>query len=427
MSPWAKAFLVLSLLMLSLVLGIGTAHGSAGIAQEEPERSVIIVELQAVNIDGRPLKGALVEAYNKSAVGEKFLNSSATNSTGWAKLYVENRSICVFKVFWKNALVGMLDNVSITANTTIAEPVVCSVCDIVINVVSAGTGAPLANIKVEISGNYTDRHGNQTAFPPYELTTNITGLCSLEDVLMNCTYKLTATRHNVLFNTTVIGPLNGTTVLNITCPRYLVRACVVDEEFRPVRGAVVEAYDWGTGELLAHEQVDEQGLAEFWALPGRCVLKALLRGDVLSETVAFVDKNGTWWPMVCRLRNLSLTVMIIDAWGNPLPGLEIRLLINDTVIATATTREDGTAVFTSLKGGLVEVIVLRGDEVLAIRWVDLRARRSLVIAIEDKVMALGHLVELLDLLAYSSMGSVLLALTIVMAVWARLSRKRHLE
>jgi len=119
--------------------------------------------------------------------------------------------------------------------------------------------------------------------------------------------------------------------------------------------------------------------------------------------------------------------MIIDAWGNPLPGLEIRLLINDTVIATATTREDGTAVFTSLKGGLVEVIVLRGDEVLAIRWVDLRARRSLVIAIEDKVMALGHLVELLDLLAYSSMGSVLLALTIVMAVWTRLSRKRHLE
>ena len=423
----AKALIVFSLLVLSLTLiaqATSPALGSPGAAQEKPEVGLMVVELRAVNVDGRPLRGALIEAYNKSAVGEKFLNSSVTNSTGWAKLYVENRSVCVFKVFWKDALVGTLDNVTVMANMTIAEPIVCSVCDLMIGVVDMRTGAPLANVKVVVSGNYTNRYGNQTEFPLQELTTNITGLCSLKDVFMNCTYRLKALRHNVLFNETTIGPLNGTTVFNITCPSYLVRASVVDEEFKPIKGAVVEAYDWGTGALLVSKQVDEQGLAEFWALPGRCVLKALLGGEVLAETVAVIDKNETWWPLVCRVRNLSLTVLVLDAWGNPLPGLEVRLLVNDTVVAIATTCENGTAVFTNLRGQVVEIEVLMGDEVLAIRWVDVEARRSLVIVIGDRVLAFGRLIKVLDLIAYSSTSSVLMALAIIVFLWTRLSKKR---
>lgn len=429
MGPWAKAFIVLSLLVLSLVSlapWIRLAHGDHMAIQGAQAGSLMEVRLQVVNIDGRPLKGALVEAYNKSATGEKFLNSSVTNSTGWAKIYVENRSVCIFKVFWKEALVGMLDNVTVMNNMTITEPITCSVCDLVIRVVSARTGAPLASVKIAVSGNYTNRHGNQTSLPPYELITNITGLCVLEDTLMNCTYKLKAFRHKVPFNDTTIDLLNGTTVINITCPSYLVRACVVDEEFKPIRGAVIEAYDWGTGELLASTPVNEQGLAEFWALPGRCTLKALLGGDVLLETMAVVDKNETWWPLICRVQNLSLTITVLDAWGNPLEGLEVRLLINDTIVATATTCENGTVVFTNLRGQLVEIIVLSGEDVLAIRWIDVRERRALTVVIEDRVLLFGRFIKVFDLMAYSSMGFILMALTIVVVLWTRLSKRKAL-
>ena len=426
MSPWAKALLVFSLLVLSLAIlfpRMGLASGGCWVAQEEPRRLFVYVEVQAVNIDGRPLKGALVEVYNKSQAGEKLLNSSITNSTGWARIYVLNGSVCIFKVFWKDAFVGLLDNVTVLANTTVMEPIVCSVCDIVIGVVSARTGAPLANVKITVSGNYTNRYGNQTTLPPQDLMTNITGLCYLRDALMNCTYKLEAFRHNVPFNETVIGPLNGTTVLNITCPSYLVMACIVDEKFRPVQGAVLEAYDWGTGELLVSRQVDEQGLVEFWALPGRCVLKALLRGEVLSEVVAIIDENRTWWPLICKVYNLSLTVVVVDAWGNPIQGLEVRLLVNETVVATGVTDEHGAVVFTSLGKHIVEVLVLSGGEVLAIRWADLSTHRSLTVMIGDKALVFGRLVKVLDLLAYVSMSSVLATLLIVIVLWTRLSRR----
>ena len=74
----------------------------------------------------------------------------------------------------------------------------------------------------------------------------------------------------------------------------------------------------------------------------------------------------------------------------------------------------------------MEVVVLSGDEVLAMRWIDVRTRRSLVVVVGDRVRAFGGLVRVLDLIAYSSMGSVLTALAIIVLVWTKLSRRKTL-
>ena len=418
--------LALSLCLLSL-LPLGAS------AQEEKEGGAIyVVEVRAVDVDGEGVSGVLVEAYNISLVGirkEIFLNYSTTNATGWAKLYWRGPAEeaffnITFRAYWKAAFVGSLENVSITGNTTVWEPISCSICDLNIKVVDEG-GRPLARVEISITATYTDRN-NETASFTEQLKTNASGLCTLTNALMNSTYRISATRHNMLFNRTTLWRLNATTLLEITCPTYTALVSVVDDRMRPIRNAVVEAYDWGTGELMASQPVDENGVARLRLTLGIYKVKALVEGEVLAEGELPLGGNMTWFFLVCKFTRFNLTVRVVDALGNPLPNLLVQLVREGEVIANATTNGNGTVFFYNIPPGDIQVVIYAGEEILAIRSFRLDSSLTVEVRVEDRILFSGRPTRISDIVAPAVSGATVLLVALLVLAWPRASRRKTL-
>ena len=422
-----RALAVLALLLSALlILPVQAALAQEGDGEQQGGPEVATVQIKVVDIEGRPLGGATVEAYNATGEGQKVLNSTTTNATGWAVLTLPINMTYDFKVFWMNALVGALENVTVMENMTLG-PINCTVCDLIIRVVDAGGLGPLFGISLSINITYTNRDGEPASLLQ-EVETNTTGLCALTDVLMNATYEITASRDKIRFNTTTVGPLNGTTVVNITCPRYTIQVSLVDEDMRPITGpgVRVEAYDWDTGRLLASSPVDERGLARLEVLVGLCSLKAFRGDELIGEITRAVDENDTWVLLICSIENLSLRVLVLDALGNPVPGLEVRLLKGDEVVAVAQTDENGLAVFHGLSSGLFKVVVVSGNQTLAMTSVELRRDQSVELRLGDKLRLLGALVDLAALVMSLSVGLAVLFMALAVFLWPRLSGRKTL-
>ncbi|RLI10532.1 hypothetical protein DRO33_05510, partial [Candidatus Bathyarchaeota archaeon] len=276
MGSRARVLVAIALILVLMVLAAGTSTALAqeeGGEEEQEEVTEYVLYVKVLDYDGEPLKGALVEALNATGEEREVLNSTYTNSTGWATLWVPNGSTCDIEVVWKEALVGSLENVTVETNMTLG-PINCSVCDLAVRVVMED-GRPVMRARVEFFGNYTKRDGNYTTFRE-SLTTNSSGVCVLEGTLMACNYTIKAFRHGLPepFDELRLWRLNETTVVNLTCPLLTIRVSVVDEQMRPVVGAEVEAVDWGTGEVISSAPVDERGLALVKVAFGRCVLRA---------------------------------------------------------------------------------------------------------------------------------------------------------
>ena len=417
----------LAVLMLACLLALAIILAGAGVALAEEEEEEVVafaVEVQVLNFDGEPLEGALVEALNATSEERELINSTQTNSTGWATLWVPNGTTCDIEVVWKEALVGSIEEVYVESNMTL-EPVKCSVCDLVVRTVTED-GRPVMRARVSVLGNYTNREGNYTALKE-ALYTNSSGICVLENALMECNYTIRAYRHGLPepFEERRLWRLNATTIVNMTCPFLTVKVSVVDEQMKPMVGARVEVVDWGTGEEISEATVNEKGLAMVRALFGRNIIRALEDDLVLSEVVLNVAENETWCLLIGKTFNFTLDVSVKDALGTPLAGLKVCLLDEEgTMLATAETGPDGLATFTGLRPGRYVVEVLRGGEVLAREGLSLSRSTRIELRIGDRALILGALVRIPELLASSVVAATALATALVIWLWGKMARAK---
>ena len=418
----ALAILVLACLLVLLATLAGARSAAAQEEGEEEEVPIRTLEVLVHDFDGNPLIGASVEALNATDADRELINSTQTNSTGWATLWVPNGTTCDIEVIWRDALVGSLEGILVNRNMTVG-PITCSVCDLIVRTV-AEDGRPIIRARVTFNGNYTTRYGNYTTFKE-TLFTNASGICVLEHALMECNYTLQATRHGLTepFGELRLWKLNETTTVNITCPFLIVKVSVVDEQLRPLTGAKVEAIDWGTGELVSSSVVDERGMASLKVLFGRNIIRALEDGWEVGRQVVDVVENNTWCLLPCRVLNLTLSIKVLDALGNPLPGLEVRLLSeNGTLLATAGTGASGQVSFTGLRPGYYIIEVLSGGEVLARQGLNLARSMRIEVRVGDRALLLGTLVSLPEILASSVIIITVLATLLAIWLWGRVAK-----
>jgi len=415
--------LLLCLLISAPVRSIRHSHkaGEEGV----PTWYVLV---RAVDYEGEPLEGALVVAYNitiNMTTGEvlrEAICEDRTNSTGWAELEIPNGTTCDIEVYWQDdrALVGFTRNLTVLSNLTLAQPIRCWVCDLVVRA-SYGDGSPMVSGEARLEGCFVDKNGNKRTFTSSS-EFNLTGLASIEDVLMNCSYVIEGYRPGLdePFDTVELSRLNGTTTVELSCPYLTVIVSVVDEEMRPVKGALVEAYDWGTGKLMDRARSNDMGLATLTTFFGLCELRAYRGGELLAQTKVRVVENETWCILPCRFYNLTLKVLVLDARGKPIPGLEVRLVEGGRTVASARTGPDGMAIFEDLGKGWFKILVLMDGEVLAEETVWLVEDTEVQVEVGDLILVAGsslHLAEFLTALL-TSLTALLTALTAFL--WPRL-------
>jgi len=415
---------LLVLLALCLLTSATVACLPQAVAQESGEsESIARLQVQVADFEGNPFDGATVEARNTTGA---LLDSATTNATGWATLEVPNGTTCDIEVSWMDAIVGALESVQVAGNMTLG-PIRCSVCGLHVRAVRQD-GTPLVNVKVEITGSYTNRQGNTTTFTR-ALTTDLSGTCTLKHALMNCSYVIKAYRHGLPkpFDIARLRALNGTTTVNLTCPMLVLKVSVVDGQMRPVEGAKVEAWDWGTGELVGTARVDSRGLAILTVPFGKCKLRALRETRLLAETEASVQENNTWCSLVCGALNLSLRVLVQDALGRPVKGVHVRLVDEKrNTLAEVTTGRDGTAEFNGLTEGTYKVIVLHGDKELAMRTLSLAGPTRLDIRLADQVVLFGTLASVPALMLSIAVAIVVSLILVAALIWPKLAGEKAL-
>ena len=420
--------LVLIVLLTAPLLAVALGqHGHllavASAQEEKPVEFRVLVRV--LDADGEPLPNATVEALN--ATSGEVITSAEANGTGWAELWLPNGTTCDIRAVWLEAPVGLLENITVLGNMTLG-PLNCTVCRLSFRAVLEEGGLPLMNARVRITANYTNVKGNSTTYTE-ELTTGLDSTCELEHALMNASYTIKAYRRGVSepFATIRLSRLNGSSTVELSCPSLDLLVSLSDEQMRPVAGATVEAWDWGTGMKVGEASTDEHGLARLRVPFGYCLVKASVGGRLVAEKKVLVVENRTWCFLTYKMPKLALRVLVRDALGRPMPGLDVRLLDREgNVVAESSTGPDGSVTFRDLEAGAYRVEVYSGHELLAMRSILLRKAGKVEVVLADRILFLGHPLWLPAFLA--ALTGLLTALggTAIIFFWRRWAGKKTL-
>jgi len=185
---------------------------------------------------------------------------------------------------------------------------------------------------------------------------------------------------------------------------------LVDDEGRPVAGAIVEVH----GPLNATALSDRGGVASFKLYkPGPYSVEVKFKG-VTVAAVTLGSIVSTEVPLKCRVYRVSW--LVTDAWDKPLEGVEIVVRSGDALIARAVSGEGGVAEVDQIPGGTF-TIQMTYKRVSAVDVEEINAsgvrKAKLDVFLEIPVLGGVPLTTLETLAATSLMGGCTLGLALV--------------
>ena len=354
----------------------------------------VIVYCQTQNkYDKEPLAGVLIEAY----LGETYVTYGITNETGWTSLQVSHGNY-TFRAFWRGVEVGSLDY-TVLQNATL-PPLECELAHLAITIKDEA-GFPLPFINVTLTSNKTGLLWSET---------NRTGTVK-SNTFTNVSYTIEARRYGLLFNTTQIANLTVTRWVNITCPTYTLFVNVLDSKGIPLRNVEVEVYEWSSGvaEPVQSEITDDLGSAVFYFTFGRYKVWVYNEDHtiVLNKTAVDLTEDQLLFVVHCKIFNVDLYVIVKDYFGHPISNALVEVKRENGSILSPKTVSKGTYSFYNLTGGDCQISVSVMGTVSETRTVYLDEAKVVVFKLEKFAVVGGFLLEVTQLIAYISLGIVI--------------------
>ena len=360
----------------------------------------VIVYCQTQNkYDKEPLAGVLIEAY----LGETYVTYGITNETGWTSLQVSQGNY-TFRAFWRGVEFGSLVEVgsldyTVLQNATL-PPLECELAHLAITIKDEA-GFPLPFINVTLTSNKTGLLWSET---------NRTGTVK-SNTFTNVSYTIEARRYGLLFNTTQIANLTVTRWVNITCPTYTLFVNVLDSKGIPLRNVEVEVYEWSSGvaEPVQSETTDDLGSAVFHLTFGRYKIWVYNEDHtiVLNKTAVDLTEDQLFFVVHCKIFNVSLSVIVKDYFGQPISNALVEVKRENGSILSPKTESKGTYSFHNLTGGDCQISVSVMGTVSETRTLYLDEAKVVVFKLEKFVVVGGFLLEVIQLIAYVSLGIVI--------------------
>jgi hypothetical protein len=368
-----------------------------------------------INATAKNLANETVESMTIRAYESGILTTEVTtSSTGLAVLQLEVGRFTV-KGYLKDIEVG---EQTIQVNDTLAFDLSCNLTNVRIHLFAQVSGS---EISIPDAGVYLTPYNKS-------FVTDINGTATLSSMLPNATFSLNFTRYDNSFNVTDFTNLlvNDNPVawfdVNVTCPNLNLQTTVTKAGGQPFGNAKVKAQDL-VGAPLFDGTTDSNGVIRFSSPFGEYRLQVLdNNGVVLNETVVnlFGDQNIT---MRCDLLGITVTVKVVDYFGQGISGMSVKLQGDAQHTISATTQGDGTATFDNVVGGNMEATVYMGDSSTPIAAQGFAARTSpanVPIKINKYVVLAGMLVEA-NVLA----TIIIVALAIIVLLIVELIRRRR--
>lgn len=370
------------------------------------------INATAKNLANETVESMTIRAYESGTL----TTENTTSSNGLAVLQLEVGNF-TFRGYLKDTEVG---EQTIQVNDTLAFDLSCNLTNVRIHLFAQVSGS---EISIPDAGVYLTPYNKS-------FVTDINGTAILSSMLPNATFSLNFTRYDTSFNITPFDNLfvNGNLVawfdVNVTCPNLNLRTTVTKAGGQAFGNARVKAQDL-VGAPLFEGTADSNGMITFSSPFGEYRLQVLdNNGVVLNETIVnlFGDQNVT---MRCDLFGITVTVQVVDYFGQGISGMSVKLQGDAQPMISATTQGDGTATFDNVVGGNMEATVYMGDSSTPIAAQGFAAETSpanVPIKINKYVVLAGMLVEA-NVLA----TIILIALAIIVLLIVELVRRRRVK
>jgi hypothetical protein len=368
------------------------------------------VNATAKNLAGDPVSSVNVKVYE----GTTLADNETTGTTGlvFLRLEIGNYSLNATRN-------GQLVNETVVAiSSDTAFDIVCNLTNLRVQVVAILNGSevniPEAGILVTSSNE--------------RYTTDISGVAVIPSLLPNSTYTLNITRYGALFNVTNITSLlinNEPVALfdaKIFCPDFVLRITASMADGQPLADVVVNIHE-ALGVPSYEERTDANGMAVFNAPFGSYVVRIYDSNMVkLNETTVMLFNDQTL-NMSCSLYGLTVTVKVVDYFGQGIANMEVTLQRSGQTHATTSTGPDGTATFYNVVGGLLNILVTSNgaSTPIAAQSVNIENPTTLIsIHVDEYVVLAGMLVQTGQLAAI-----VLIILIVVLILSLEVYRRRR--
>lgn len=369
------------------------------------------VNVTARNLAGETVQNVAVRVYEN---GKSVVNKT-TGADGIAYLKLERGSYDL-QAYFKEQKVN---ETTIEISGAASFDVICNLTNIRVIAIAIKDENEIRMPEVKI--NLTSQPENLT------LTTDINGTAEFHSLLPNASYQLNSSRYDVMFNTTRISTLliNGEPVawynVTIVCPTYTLKVNVTNPNAanKPINNATVKVLEFMGG--LFYENTTVNGVATFNCVLGKYYVEVYTRGIKINETTVDLTNGSKTLPLSCKLYGLTLTVQVVDYFGQPIAGANITVLRQGLNIQPKQTNSSGAAEFSDLIGGDLQVAVyLPGQTQVCVAknyYIDYQA--TIQIKIEKYVSLFGFLIEAGQLTTI-----IIIAVTIATILLLEIRRRR---
>jgi hypothetical protein len=266
------------------------------------------------------------------------------------------------------------------------------------------------------------------------LTTDINGTAVVHSLLPGVNYTLNVTRYDVSFNVTNLPSLlvdqNLTAWYNVTfiLPTLTLRVNVTNANGEPIPNAIVKVQEL-MGGLLYENNTNTEGIATIL----RCAFGKYYitiydaegielnetATSILNQTLSIQDVS-----ISCELGGLTLSVRVVDYFGQPISNVNVTLQREGLAPRSQRTLSNGTAIFSSISGGNIQITVYLSDQTQPYMAEGLFLDNSTIIGIklEKYVMLAGFLVETSSLIT-----AILIAAPVILVLLVEVYRRKHLK
>ena len=171
-------------------------------------------------------------------------------------------------------------------------------------------------------------------------------------------YTINASLYGVVFN---LGnnsvsslPVQPTSQVLIVCPSRILTLKIVDYEGAAIPNARIELFEVTSG-LFHGDVADSAGAVTVEVTFGKYRLRVYKDDVLLNETVIEVFSD-TQSEIHCSLYNIQVSVKVVDYFQQPIPNINVMLHGPGIGTLSDKTQAGGTATFSNVIGGNMQVI-----------------------------------------------------------------------
>jgi hypothetical protein len=377
------------------------------------------IDIYTRNLAGDVVTQILVEALDEAT---NITNDFTSDGNGIAYFQLEKGNH-TFEAFWRQKVkVGEMQNVTIAGSKT--YNFTCELTNIKITVKDKDENL-IPFVPLNISYNYTTTKEEKNENGSITGQTDLSGLFFINSTLTRINYTIDASRYGIVFNknNNTIQDLPAKAWFNVTilCPSKTLTLNITENHRNPLPNARVKLIEQ-MGGIAYTKFSNDSGIAVINCTFGNYTLKVYKNNIFLNET--FLEMfNDTYREIYCQLYNLTVSVKVVDYFGQPISNANVTWQLYDLQNSTLT-KSDGLATFSNIIGGDLQVTVYLPEQsqpfIVTTSFVD--NSKTIEIKLDKYVILAGFLVETSHLTT-----AIIIAVTVILALSIEIYRRKRLK